>query len=301
MLTIVIPSYNHEKYIYECLSAAAQVEINDLKILVIDDGSTDKTPDVVKSFIDEHQSIDIRLVEKENAGLVSSLNLALELVDTDYIYICASDDIPIPAGVKKCYDFLIKNKVLEFCIGGSNNFNIFNSKVCETYNRQHVDFFNTDFTKDESALFLDFPVPLLLQSTVFRKSALESIGGWDPEIKWDDYPTFVKLLRVYSGKDKRGFVFLSNVTVVNYRQHDKNTYLDIVNQFFMVKQAMTKLASSEIRDNCLAMHAAKYMISSIKRFDFKSFFNIFGLCELNVKVKIPYFFLIVIFRKLKKA
>lgn len=43
MLTILVPSYNHEDYIGQCLSSICQIKIPGLKVIVVDDGSTDKT------------------------------------------------------------------------------------------------------------------------------------------------------------------------------------------------------------------------------------------------------------------
>lgn len=300
MLTIVIPSYNHEKYIYECLSAAAQVTIKGLKILVIDDGSTDKTSVVVKSFIDEHQSIDIQLVEKENAGLVSSLNIALELVDTEYIYICASDDVPVSEGVKECFELLITDKALGFCIGGAINFNEITGQTSHAYGLKHERFFATDFSKDESALFLNYPAPLLLQSTVFRKSSLENIGGWDSKLKLDDYPTFVKLLKTHSGNTKHRYDFSPDIMVVRYRHHGTNTYSNTSNQFFMVQQAMNELANKKVKNKAIGVKAAYYILVSLSKKDFKSAFSILKSCSLKDWIGLPYYMSLVVLERVKK-
>lgn len=300
MLTIVIPSYNHEKYIYECLSAASQVSISGLKILVIDDGSTDNTPAVIKEFIDNNKNINIELVEKKNSGLVSSLNLALELVETEYMYICASDDVPVAAGVDECYRSLKRNTELEFCIGGAINFHE-NSKVTtNTYRKEHEEFFSIDFSENEEALFLSYPAPLLLQSTVFRKSALESIGGWDPKLKLDDYPTFVKLLKKYSGKLERKFIFSADIMVVRYRHHGTNTYSNISNQFLMVQQAMNELASGKVRSKAIGMKAAYYILVAISKGDLKAVSSILKRCGLKELCGLPYHILLIVLERIKK-
>ncbi len=300
MLTIVIPSYNHEKYIYECLSAASQVSVSGIKILVIDDGSTDNTSTVIKDFIGNNKDINIKLVEKKNSGLVSSLNLALELVDTEYIYICASDDVPVAAGVDECYQSLRRNKELEFCIGGAINFHEDSKVTTNTYRKEHEEFFSIDFSENEEALFLSYPAPLLLQSTVFRKSALESIGGWDPKLKWDDYPTFVKLLKKYSGKSERKFIFAPDIMVVRYRHHGANTYSNISNQFFMVQQAMNELASEKIRDKAIGMKAAYYLLVAMSKGDFKAVFSILKCCGLKELTGLPYYSLLIVLERIKK-
>lgn len=300
MLTIVIPSYNHQNYIYECLSAASQVSVTGLKILIIDDGSTDDTLSVAKRFVKENSGIDIVVVEKKNAGLVSSLNLALELVDTEYMYICASDDVPDSAGVKECYSILLEHNNLEFCIGGAINFNDQSGETSNAYGQQHIDFFSTDFSSNEEALFLKYPAPLLLQSTVFKKSALISIGGWDASIKWDDYPVFVKLLRKYAYGLARSFVFVPEINVVHYRHHGSNTYSNLSNQFFMVQQAMNKLAGKHIKDKAIGMKAAYYILLSVKNRKPSVIFEIFKQCDAGVKIKMPYYMILYVLERIGK-
>lgn len=299
-LTIIIPSYNHEKYIYECLNAASKIKIIGLKILIIDDGSTDKTSQIIKNFIKTKKELNIRLIEKENSGLVSSLNLALEVIDTEYLYICASDDVPIPEGIENCYKLLNENKNLQFCIGGANNFNEMTSEISNTYRKEHDEFFNLDLKKNEFTLFLNYPEPLLLQSTIFSKTSLQNIGGWDSQIKLDDYPIFVKLLKKYIIGINQDFIFVPNIKTVLYRHHGTNTYSNIENQFFMVQQAINKLANESIRDKAIGLKAAYYMLVSIKNKNLKAFLYIFNKCNLNIKLKLPYYIYLTILEYLRK-
>lgn len=300
MLTVVIPSYNHESYIGECLAAASKIKLQNLKVLVIDDGSTDQTASLVKSFIEKNKAIKIDLIEKRNSGLVSSLNLALQVVDTDYIYICASDDVPDFTGIEECCALLLKHKNLVFCIGGATNFNDQSDEVSNTYGKQHAVFFSTDFSKNEDILFLKYPAPLLLQSTVFKASALIGIGGWDEGLKWDDYPVFVKLLKKYRYGLDKDFIFVPGINVVRYRHHGNNTYSNLSNQFFMVQQAMSKLAGERIKDKAIGMKAAYYMLLSIRNIEPKVFFEIFKQCSVSVKLKLPYYMGLYFFERISK-
>jgi len=300
MLTVVIPSYNHENYINECLSAAVKIQIENLKVLVIDDGSTDQTANLVKDFVKEKKLTNLRLIEKENAGLVSSLNLALQVVDTEYMYICASDDVPDFAGVKECYTILVGRRNLGFCIGGATNFYDGTGEVSSTYRQEHIDFFRKDFSQNEQDLFLKYPAPLLLQSTVFKKSTLVSIGGWDERLKLDDYPVFVKLLKQYKYGLEKDFIFAPNINVVNYRHHCANTYSDISNQFFMVQQAMNQLASPRIKEKAIGMKAAYYILLSIRKRKLKAVVGISRQCSMAVKIKLPYYMFLCIFERISK-
>ena len=92
--SIIIPSYNNEKYINECLNSFVDMQITEdinYEILFIDDGSTDNT----KKKIDEYKSkINITYVYQENAGVSCARNHGLSLVSdtTDYVLFVDSDD-----------------------------------------------------------------------------------------------------------------------------------------------------------------------------------------------------------------
>lgn len=262
MLTIVIPSYNHEKYIYECLSAASQVSISGLKILVIDDGSTDNTPAVIKEFIDNNQNINIELVEKKNSGLVSSLNLALELVETEYMYICASDDVPDPQGVKVVYDKINAEKSFDFILGMPR---ILNNKEIgkKLYGETHKLFLKSDPVRRYRECFFNYPNPLLIQSTIFKAEYLRKLGGWPPNIQLDDMSLFIRIFEkqpVYN----RNFL-LSDEDIVLYRQHAENSFKNIERQFNIVYETLDILTPEKYRKRALANCKASYIISSVKR------------------------------------
>jgi len=268
LLSVCIPAYNHEKYIIECLSEVVKIDVPK-NIIIIDDGSTDKTPQIIKNFINNHKNENIEFIEKENSGLVSSLNIGLEKTQTEYLYIIASDDIPNPKGIKKAIEYLIKNPNIDFFIGGGENF-FDNGKKTKIYTQKHYDFFNLPFKKRYEKIFLDYPSPMLLQSTIFRTNILKKIGGWDKSIVWDDYPIFVKLLR-----DKNiQFVFNPNIEIVLYRHHGANSYKNTFKQFNSEIDALSKLAPDILRNKAIGKRLSYYWGWSLFRFkiDFMFYF-----------------------------
>ena len=91
MFTFVVPAYNVEKYLEQCLdSLVNQTEI-DHKIIVINDGSTDGTAAICQKYEEEYPEM-IRYVFQENQGLGAARNKGLSLVDTPYVTFLDSDD-----------------------------------------------------------------------------------------------------------------------------------------------------------------------------------------------------------------
>ena len=277
-ITIIIPSYNHQNYIEECLKAFLDLDL-DKEIFIIDDGSTDETPKIIKAFLENNKNHNMSFIQKPNSGLVSSLNLGLEKAKGKYFYLIASDDIPQINGIKKVVEYLEQNENIDFFIGGGENF-FDNGEKTKIYTQKHNEFFNMQFEKRYKKIFLDYPSPLLLQSTIFKTDVIRKIGGWDTSIIWDDYPMFVKLLRNENIK----FMFNPNIETVLYRHHGVNSYKNVEKQFMMVKQALEKLAPIDLKNKAIGNALGYYLLKSLLNFNFKLASKLFFETTNNIKL-----------------
>jgi glycosyltransferase involved in cell wall biosynthesis len=95
-LTIVICNFNHERYLGEAVASALAQDYPATSVLVIDDGSTDRSVDIIASFGSRVQA-----VFKANGGQVSAYNLAIELVSSDYAIFLDADDVLYPNAVSE--------------------------------------------------------------------------------------------------------------------------------------------------------------------------------------------------------
>ena len=92
VLTIVVPAYNVEKYLKNCLDSFVDVNIlNSIEILVVDDGSTDKTADIAKNYEKKYPN-SFRLLSKENGGHGSTINYAIPRASGKYFKVVDGDD-----------------------------------------------------------------------------------------------------------------------------------------------------------------------------------------------------------------
>jgi hypothetical protein len=99
-VTLVVPNYNHARYLPESLgSIAAQTRPPD-RVLIIDDASTDDSVAVISSFISQHPGWKL-IQHKENRGVVSGQNEAVAAVDTDWIGFLGADDALHPTYLEK--------------------------------------------------------------------------------------------------------------------------------------------------------------------------------------------------------
>lgn len=90
-LSIIIPSYNVEKYILKCLTSIENLENISYEIIVINDGSTDNTCNIIDEFCKKYHG-DVQVINQRNAGLSNARNIGLSLARGDYICFLDSDD-----------------------------------------------------------------------------------------------------------------------------------------------------------------------------------------------------------------
>ncbi len=106
-ISVVMSVYNGEKYLSEAIKSVLTQDFSDFEFIIIDDGSTDKSLAIIKSFIDNR----IRLISRENKGLIYSLNEGIGLAQGEYIARLDADDICLPNRFSKQLAVLENKKI----------------------------------------------------------------------------------------------------------------------------------------------------------------------------------------------
>lgn len=91
MLSVIVPVYNTEKYISDCIESIINSKFEDMEIIVINDGSTDNSEIVIKEYINKYPKI-IKYIKQENHGLGNVRNVGLKNAKGKYIFSVDSDD-----------------------------------------------------------------------------------------------------------------------------------------------------------------------------------------------------------------
>ena len=92
-ITVIIPVYNAEKYIKECLQSLYMQSYKNIDVLVINDGSTDGTINVIESFQKEHSDFILKIITEKNGGAARARNRGIQLATGKYISFFDADDI----------------------------------------------------------------------------------------------------------------------------------------------------------------------------------------------------------------
>lgn len=176
-VSVIIASYNYERFLREAIESALAQTYSDVEVLVVDDGSTDDSVAVAKSY-------GVRVIEKANEGVAATRNRGAREARGDRIVFLDADDVLLPTFVSRCTDAL--------------------SATGAAYAYTEVEKFGLQtgllHTRpfDGRALFDGNFVPV---TVVVRKSVFEEVGGFDRS--WpahEDHELWARMfVRGYSG------------------------------------------------------------------------------------------------------
>ena len=90
LISVIIPVFNVEEYLEECISSILRQTLTDIEIICIDDGSTDSSPDILKKYAEQDRRITV--YSQDNCGLSAARNLGMRAARGRYTYFIDSDD-----------------------------------------------------------------------------------------------------------------------------------------------------------------------------------------------------------------
>ena len=118
-VTIVTPTYNRGYIIHRLIASVLQQTDDNFKWLVIDDGSSDNTEAIFSDFQTGHPAFSFMYVKTENGGKQRAINLAVTMVDTEYVFIVDSDDYLVPDAIGKINQWINDKEIDEQYAGVS--------------------------------------------------------------------------------------------------------------------------------------------------------------------------------------
>lgn len=100
-ISVIIPCYNQAKYIGECLNSVLAQTFQDYEIVVVNDGSTDNSLQIINQFVEKYKNL--RIIDQSNQGVVAARNNAVAQAYGKYIYPLDADDMIVPECLEKLY------------------------------------------------------------------------------------------------------------------------------------------------------------------------------------------------------
>jgi glycosyltransferase involved in cell wall biosynthesis len=162
LITVLMPVYNGEKYLAEAIDSILNQTYKDFEFLIINDGSSDKTDEIISSYDDSR----IRhIISDMNLGIIKSLNKGIKLSKGEYIARMDADDISCPERFNKQIQFMNTHPSIAVCGTFTEIF------YCKSKKQQ---FFNLPIDNEAIKAHLFFNSPFVHSSVMFRKSTIDS-------------------------------------------------------------------------------------------------------------------------------
>ena len=89
-LSVIVPVYNTEKYLRECLDSVINQTLKDIEIICINDGSTDRSLDILKEYALKDNRI--KIIDKKNEGVAAARNDGIRIANGEFVCFMDSDD-----------------------------------------------------------------------------------------------------------------------------------------------------------------------------------------------------------------
>lgn len=212
-VSVIIPTYNYAQYVGIAVKSVLDQSYPNMEILVVDDGSTDNTQEVLMPFMPW-----IHYYYKNNGGTASALNFGLTRASGNYVCWLSSDDVFLPDKVAKQVSLMEKEPALGFSytsfvvIDGAGN----------TQYEVHSPFYSNQSEMVKKLMEGCF---INGSSVMMRKSALDQVGYFDESMATvHDYELWFRILRSYPC----GFL---DELLLGYRWHGRNGSLYVPTNF----------------------------------------------------------------------
>lgn len=109
MISIIIPVYNAQKYIRECLESIKNQSYKELEVVIVNDGSNDGSEQIIQQYND---CLDLVYYRQSNQGVSAARNKGLELATGDWVFFLDADDYLAPDTMKMMIEFAAENCIV---------------------------------------------------------------------------------------------------------------------------------------------------------------------------------------------
>ncbi|SKB65932.1 Glycosyl transferase family 2 [Lachnospiraceae bacterium] len=111
-ISVIIPVYNVEKYLTECLESAINQDYPDYELICVDDGSTDRSSEILDEYAEKYSNV--KVIHKKNTGYGNSMNVGIEYSSGEFIAILEPDDYISSNMFSSIMSVFQKNKCVDF-------------------------------------------------------------------------------------------------------------------------------------------------------------------------------------------
>ncbi|MGJ5642464.1 glycosyltransferase family 2 protein [Formosa sp. S-31] len=192
-VTILMPVYNGEQYLKEAIDSVLNQSFKDFKLLIINDGSTDKTQSIIDSYCDPR----IIAVKQDNMGVSRSLNKGLSMIQTPYVRRHDADDISEPWMLEWQVNYLEENPEVA-AVSTRCHFMTVNSKVSPVHFQPKADIFEGQELIFAARKHFEPFSPVVHGTVLCRTKVFEEFKGYRTEfLTSEDNDLWLRIIEKY--------------------------------------------------------------------------------------------------------
>lgn len=257
--SIIVPTYNREKYLYKCINSVLDQTYDKFELIIIDDGSTDNTEKLVKKYHDKR----ISYFKNDNNGIGYSRNFGIDKAKGDYIFFLDSDDYLEEYMLEEVSKHIKDNDILIFnykeFFESNNNILLNSYPKFDGYTlKKHPELINI--------------INLGPCNKIFSRKLFQSKQNRFPtDIKYEDFPLIIKLFKEANLICSCG-LFLTNIAV-----HEGGETLTVDERVFdifkgldMVKDILNESIYKEELNKLIVRKITTYTVSQRTQKDKKT-------------------------------
>ena len=250
LISIVMPAYNHERFVGPAIEGVLNQSLDDFELVIVDDGSTDGTAAVIKSYTDSR----IRYHHQQNQDAYNALNNSIALARGQYISILNSDDVYHPDRLSRCLatanagaqavftGVVPVDEAGKLIPEGTHYWHIWHQRNVDHYKR----------TGDLYAGFLRGNMMVTTSNLFMTAQAARTVGAFAPLRYLHDYDYIFRLMLACPEQ----VTYLHDEALVYYRIHGANTLkqgaikareedLQVIRQYLLAGLPETSRARAE--------------------------------------------------------
>lgn len=274
LISVIVPVYNVEEYIRECLNSIINQTYKKLEIILIDDGSTDKSGEICEEYMAKDNRI--KVIHQGNAGLSDARNAGIEIATGNYIQFIDSDDYIDEDMLETLYNLIIENDAdIAMC---SNYILKDGIKSCECSNKKYI--------YDRKEALKEILIDETIRSYSWNKLAKKELFN---EIRFPSKRVFEDVLTTPKLFEKSNKVVFLDTPKYYYRQRKgsilnkqtKQLRLQYINAAMEINQFIKEKESS--LENYCAYNVAHI---TIKTFNDIGFFSMYDLLDEEIIKKL---------------
>lgn len=262
LVSVIVPVYNREKYLARCLDSLINQTLKNIEIICINDGSTDKSIDILTQYQNKDERI--KIISQSQAGVSAARNKGIDFAIGDYIGFVDSDDYVDGDFYEKLYKAAVKTESDIACGGIIRE----NNKKC-TILTEYTNCKQFDDTRDKFSAIL-YPDNNYVTNKIYKRAALNAAN-----IRFIEGMIYEDLFFTPSVIEKLGRLAVVKDTYYNYWKHTQS----IIKQDDDKARADRILANRNMRKFC-----RKYNLAQNRKWqvEHKKYYYLFGLQILKI-------------------